>query len=354
MKHTLSVWETVDAWLGWVSVGARLVSAAICGPFRGPSGADSYHHHLIQAVLKKLTSRFSPLQLQYLFKSYDRLYLEHCRKTGIEPNFVSNERGLKGFWLGSPTAKYVVINFHGGGFATDATESYLEFWPEVARTLSDDGITTGWFNVTYTLTPHATYPTQFCEAVEALRSVIEDLGRSPSEVVLTGDSAGANLCLALLSHLSHPSQDAPALKITEPLKAIVLLSPWLSFRDDWPSMKDNEHKDIDAVEVMERWAQEYLYGRSTNYYIEALEAPETWWEDAQVEQILVLAGTDEMLLDPIKAWTKTFSKVNPETTLIIGRNECHIAPLVWPMFGDKHETQQGLALKNWLGERLRT
>ncbi|PLB46295.1 putative epsilon-lactone hydrolase [Aspergillus steynii IBT 23096] len=353
MKHTLSIGERIDAWLGFFSIGAGLGYAAFCGLFRGPSGADTYHHHLIQAVTKKLTTRFTPLQLQYLFRTYDQLYLDYCQSLQIEPNFISNGRSLKGFWIGSPTARYVVINFHGGGFAMDATGPYLEFWPSVARALSEDDITTGWFNVTYTLTPHGTYPTQFREAVEALRYVLKDLGRSPSDVLLVGDSAGANLCLAVLSHLSHPSPDAPELGIAEPLKAIVLMSPWVSFCHDWPSMRSNEHKNIDARKVTERWSQDYLNGVTTNYYTEALEAPEAWWEGALVKQTLVLAGGDEVLLDSIMAWVRTFRKSNPDTTLVIGQNECHVAPLIWPLFYDSHETEQGLALKGWLNERLR-
>lgn len=46
-------------------------------------------------------------------------------------------------------------------------------------------------------------------------------------------------------------------------------------------------------------------------------------------------------------------KMKSETTLVVGRNECHIAPLIWPLFTDKHETEQGLALKAWLIDRLR-
>ena len=251
----------------------------------------------------------------------------------------------------------------------DATEAYLNFWPSVAQGLSKEDISTGWLHVTYTLTPHATYPTQFCEAVESLRYVIKDLGRSPREVILVGDSAGANLCLAILSHLSHPSPDAPELDITEPLKAVVLLSPWLSFRLVWPSMTYNAHKDIDAIEVTASWSQAYLNGRPSNYYIEAVEAPEPWWEGARVEQTVVLAGGDEVLLDPIKAWVENFSVCQISfslfyydvltwpiacTTFIIGRKECHIAPLIWPLFGENHETQQGLLLKNWLRETLST
>ncbi|OJJ68113.1 hypothetical protein ASPBRDRAFT_210028 [Aspergillus brasiliensis CBS 101740] len=333
MRYNLSVWDKIDAWLGLVSVGITLLWAAISGLYRGPSGADTYYHHLIQAVTKRLMTRFTSLQLQYLFPSYDQIYLDYCRHSRIKPRFVTNKQGLKGFWTGPPTAKYVVINFH--------------VWP-----MHYPIISTTWLHVTYTLTPHATYPTQSREAVEALRYVIEDLGRPPSEVILVGDSAGANLCLAILSHLLHPSPDVPELRIGAPLKAIALLSPWLSFRHDSPSMMINEYKDIDAREVTERWSREYLNGKPSNYYTEALEAPEEWWQDALVEQTLVLAGSDEVLLDSIKAWVQKFSKSNPDTTLVIGRNECHIAPLIWPLFNDYHETEQGSALKCWLCERL--
>jgi hypothetical protein len=45
-------------------------------------------------------------------------------------------------------------------------------------------------------------------------------------------------------------------------------------------------------------------------------------------------------------------KSNTETTFVIGEKECHIAPIIWPMFGDKHETHQVRALKDWLKARL--
>lgn len=45
-------------------------------------------------------------------------------------------------------------------------------------------------------------------------------------------------------------------------------------------------------------------------------------------------------------------KSNTEATFVIGEKECHIAPIIWPMFGDKHETHQVRALKDWLKARL--
>ncbi|GIJ91023.1 hypothetical protein Asppvi_009988 [Aspergillus pseudoviridinutans] len=328
MVHTLTVRDKLDAFIGWFSVVAEALYAAATGFFRGPSGANTYHHHLIQAVVKKLTRRFSPLQLQYMFKSYDQLYLHYCQKNGLKPHFVSNSRGLKGFWIGSPSAKYIVINFHGGGFAMDATAPYLDFWPRIQKSLANS------------------------EAVEALRYILEDVGRSPAQILLAGDSAGANLCLAILSHLTHPSEDVPELILNEPIRGVILMSPWVSFHHNWPSVEASEHRDIDAREVMTEWSRAYLNGWPSNNYIEAAEASEEWWNNTRVQQTLVLAGGDEALLDPIKAWVNRFKVPNPDTTLVIGERECHVAPLVWPMFGDYHETQQARALKHWLLERL--
>ncbi|KAJ5965244.1 hypothetical protein N7481_011958 [Penicillium waksmanii] len=234
----------------------------------------------------------------------------------------------------------------------DATEPYLYFWPKIQESLADAGIETGWFHSTYTLTPHGIYPVQFGEAVETLRYVLEDVGRSPGEVLIAGDSAGGSLCLAILSHLKHHSIDVSDLVMNESIKGAILLSPWVSFSHEWPSVKLNKHRDIDAQEVTAQWSRLYLNGQLSNNYIEAVNAPGDWWSNVPVEQTLVLAGADEVLLDPIKSWTSTFKKSNPDTTLVIGERECHVAPLIWPMFGDFHETEQEIALKHWLLERL--
>jgi acetyl esterase/lipase len=188
----------------------------------------------------------------------------------------------------------------------DATAPYLDFWPQIQKSLASADIETAWFHCTYTLTPHAAYPTQFQEAVEALRYIVKDLGRSPSQILLAGDSAGANLCLAVLSHLTHPSDDVPELIIKEPIRGVILMSPWVSFHHNWPSVEASEHRDIDAREVMTEWSRAYLNGWPSNNYIEAAEASEWWWNNTQVQQTLVLAGGDEALLDPIKAWVNRF------------------------------------------------
>jgi acetyl esterase/lipase len=188
----------------------------------------------------------------------------------------------------------------------DGTKSHIDLCLDLQRSLDQNGIKLAWFYSTYTLTPHSTYPTQFCEAVETLNYILQDLGRHPSEVILAGDSAGANLCLAILSHMTHPATGVPRLIVQEPLKALALISPWVSFSHNWPSVRRNKHKDIEATDATALWSRIYLDVNPTNYYIEAVHAPEEWWKEAKVQHTLVLAGEDEILVDPITAWVYNF------------------------------------------------
>ena len=193
----------------------------------------------------------------------------------------------------------------GGGFVLHGTEEHLKFWHQVQTEVASSGVATAFFYVRYTLTPHATYPTQLREAVEGLRYVLEELGRPPSEVILAGDSAGGNLSLAVLSHIMHPSPDVLPLQIKQPLKALMLMAPWISFRDQ-PSMQRNAYKDFLSPDIIKKWSDMYMAGQEANFYSEALFAPAEWWDKAPVEKMLVVAGADEVLVDSISEWVRKY------------------------------------------------
>jgi len=194
----------------------------------------------------------------------------------------------------------------GGGFSLDGTSGHINFWKSVQNDLELAGKSTAFFFLEYTLVPYATYPVQIHESIEAVQYVLNDLGRSPSDVTLSGDSAGGNLCLAILSHIMHPLSNLPALQIDKPLKALVIIAPWVSFDIEQPSGKRNAYKDIFKVEMGTKWGTDYLGGKKTSPYAEALFAPAKWWKDAKVEQMLVVAGANEILVDPISLWAKKF------------------------------------------------
>ena len=220
--------------------------------------------------------------------------------------------------------------------------------------------------------PQGTYPKQFQEAVEAVEYVVNDLKRSPSDVILAGDSAGGNMCLAVLSHILHPSPDVPKLEIDKPLGALILIAPWVSFRTDFPSNQRNAFKDIVTRSAADHWSSDYLAGQDGGVYAQALNADPSWWKDAKkkVGGILCLAGGDEVLVDSITEWVEKYKvrqtsnqeaaltlchkSVNGASSIefVVGPHEIHIAPIVEPALGDSSPTIQGDAIKSWMKARL--
>ena len=76
----------------------------------------------------------------------------------------------------------------------DGGPEHLNWWGgQVQPELKEADKSTAFFFLEYTLVPYATYPVQVKEAVEAVEYVVKDLKRSPSDIVLAGDSAGGNM-----------------------------------------------------------------------------------------------------------------------------------------------------------------
>jgi len=203
-------------------------------------------------------------------------------------------------------------NVIGGGFSLDGDDTHLEFGHAIQKDLAESGISMAIFFVEYTLVPHGTFPTQMQEGVEALQFVL-DSGRKPSEIILGGDSAGGNVSLAVLSHLTHPSADARKIEINQPLKALVVIAPWISFNNDWPSAQRSRYKDIVTTEAATRWSSDYLGRRESDNYSEAASAPASWWKGAKVENMIVTAGADELMADMIAHWVEKY-KVSDTTS----------------------------------------
>ena len=201
----------------------------------------------------------------------------------------------------------------GGGFSLDGDDTHINFWHTVQSDLKTSNTDIAILFLEYTLVPHATYPSPIREAVEAVEYVLTDLQRPVSDIILAGDSAGGNMAVGVLSHIMHPLSDIPELKLSEgeKLKALVLVAPWVSFRTDWPSEKRNRYKDLVSAYAGNKWSTDYLAGKETTPYAEAILAPADWWKDSKVDQLLAVAGEDELLVDPIREWFEKYKVSKP-------------------------------------------
>lgn len=185
-----------------------------------------------------------------------------------------------------------------------ALPAHIEFWIDALKVLNDNGHDIAVFFVRYTLTPHGIYPTQLRQAVGGLRYILNETGRSPSDVIVGGDSAGGNLAMATLLHISHPHPEIEPLKLSTPLAGVFGFAPWINFSTEWPSMTENAYKDICTVPWLKRHSNMYLGGKEGDSWSEPSKAPVEWWADSMTERILILAGGDEVLLSPIEAFAK--------------------------------------------------
>lgn len=225
----------------------------------------------------------------------------------------------------------------------------------------------------YTLAPEATHPTQLREAAAALSHLITNTGRKPSRVFVSGDSAGGNLSLALLSHLLHPHPEVPAVKLEEPLGGTLLYSPWAGFSTNYPSY-DNLELDMMSPLALRKWSAMFLDRAnpadpesdpgavSGDAYTEVCKNSASWWNGFHrvVGNVFVSYGNYEVLVDPIKeletqmkeGWVENSGDAS-RVVFITGAKEALIAPILHVMApGAKVKSSTQIAIEAWYAARL--
>lgn len=184
-------------------------------------------------------------------------YLEFAKKQGFQPDTDVLESGTKVHWLGSKTADKVLVFFHGGGYALPASEFHLKWYFNLSKDLSKK-TKLSVIMPSYTLSPQGQYPLQLQQAAETLDFLINKKGKKPSDIFISGDSAGGNMTLSLMSHLLHPHPEALKIDLKEPLAGAILLSPWVQFKTNTDSFKRYQNSDMLSENAIQRWASQYL------------------------------------------------------------------------------------------------
>ena len=126
------------------------------------------------------------------------------------------------------------------------------------------------------------------------------LGKSSSNIILGGDSAGAALALNIIAHAKHPHPAIESLVPKTPYRGLLLISPWVDFRTNDESWKQNGNKDMCVPKTFKAWSEAYLGGAPEDSYSTPGRAAADWWKGLQVGKVLVTAGAEECLLDSAK------------------------------------------------------
>lgn len=215
----------------------------------------------------------------------------------------------------------------------------------------------------YDLAPEQKYPTQLKQAVELVRHLVETQGRNPSDLVIGGDSAGANLTLGLLSHIAHPHPEISPLELSSKFRGALLISPWVSFNNSTPAHKINAERDMFDARPLSRWSAAFLGNSSPfagDFYNEPVLAAPSWWEPVAnvVDDVLIWVGDNEILKDSIEAFAKKFTlgfKAHGGiVTTIVTPKAFHIEMIIERVFGYKGDSGTGskMVVEDWVKAKL--
>lgn len=155
----------------------------------------------------------------------------------------------------------------------------------------------------YELAPGGQYPRQLTQAVELLRYATTKLGKSPEQIMLVGDSAGANMILGVLSHLMHPHPSIKPLKIAKPLRAALICSPVTVLNAKSGGFRTQEAQDPASAATISQWMSNYLGPNKPDAWNEPLSNDPKWWSglDRVVEEMLIAVASVEMMAEDTRA-----------------------------------------------------
>jgi len=192
------------------------------------------------------------------------------------------------------------------------------------------------------LIPQAHFPVPLRQTVAAINHLLQ-AGIKPSNIIVTGDSAGGNLALQLLLHMKIPIKDLPQIAPETKFGGVYLMSPWcdILLRRPTRSNLENVRWDVISSENLRVFGQLVSDGIKEEAhlpYIDAHFAPDGWYDglDEVAETLLISAGELECLRDDILLFSEKVCKTHPRAQVVLDKNGIHDDPFFNFLAGEKN------------------
>ncbi|KAF9454211.1 alpha/beta-hydrolase [Macrolepiota fuliginosa MF-IS2] len=190
----------------------------------------------------------------------------------------------------SPTStkERIVLYVHGGAYyLSSAAAQRLVSIPLAKYT---DART---FAIDYRLAPETQFPGPLHDVVCAYLRLVEDLHIPPENIIVSGDSAGGGLTLALLMYLRDNNYPLPS--------GAILMSPWVDLTLSCESWDSNAMYDVVPFPLMDSHMNPIaLYlGEKTEQYLTHPYASPLFGSFEGLPPFLIQAGDAEVLRDEI-------------------------------------------------------
>ncbi len=248
---------------------------------------------------------------------------------------VEDELGHVGAWrvaaADAPRGN-VVLHFHGGGYLIGSAKGSLEYASRLAAAI--DGTC---YTVDYRLAPEHPYPAAIDDAVASYRALLT-LGIPAKAILISGESAGGGLAVALVLALGNAGDPLPA--------AIFAVAPFADLTLSGPSVRafngDDPAANRDLLTFM---AASYFQGHEPT---DPLVSP-LFGDLAGLPPLFVAAAQGEVLLSDATRLAERAKKAGVEVTLRLIEDSVHVYP-IFPFLPETKSTMEEVAV--WARQNL--
>jgi acetyl esterase/lipase len=204
----------------------------------------------------------------------------------------------------------VVLYFHGGGFFMSSPVEHRVVTWRVARACKSRVLA-----IDYRKAPEHAFPAWVEDALAAYDALLA-MGHAPEDIVVSGDSAGGNIALALAHRLRRLRRPMPG--------KMLLFSPWADLACEGKSFESNALRD-----AMFHGASVRALGR---YLTRACDPrdPEVSPVNAHFDgfpEMLIFAGSTEVFLDDARTVARRARAAGVRAELCVYRHMPHAFPM---------------------------
>jgi acetyl esterase/lipase len=204
----------------------------------------------------------------------------------------------------------VVLYFHGGGFFMSSPVEHRVFTWRIARACK-----AGLLAVDYRKAPDHVHPAWVDDALAAYDELLA-LGYAPSDVVVSGDSAGGNIALALSHRVRRLGKPMPG--------KLLLFSPWADLACEGQSFRSNSRRDAmfhgPRVRALGRYLTRGCDPRDP-------EVSPVNGDFAGFPEMLIFAGSTEVFLDDARTVARRARAAGVKAELFVYRHMPHVFPM---------------------------
>jgi acetyl esterase/lipase len=254
-------------------------------PFLRPLLASRFNPKHSLTSQRKHFERLGGLMLSPSGVSKASVAMENCSALQISPKTTSQ----------NTQSARAMLYLHGGAYIIGSASAYKALAGRYAKALDCTVLVPD-----YRLAPENPFPAALDDAYDAWQYLLVQ-GYAPQNIVIAGDSAGGGLSTALCLKLRDRAEALPS--------AQLLISTWLDLDCCGDSFVDRAAKDrVLSADWVKMGREAYADGFDYRLpYISPLYA-----ELHDLMPILIQVGSDEMLFDDSRRFTKWAKKAGVE------------------------------------------